>query len=692
MTVLCPLWTDKTHNNQQQKHHDSLSHNHSPLFLLATINMSANTSTTTTTTTTTTPTTDFSLCKLLPVVLSNDASSSSSCAVVAVNDSSSSEHKKYKTSSFYLDSSGRASISLPLQLEFPSEESLRHFQDCLEPKPVNNNNNKSAAKDEEGNNDETTTSSTTTTTTAAASTQDPPSPPPKRRISIEAKVTLSIGSGEAIVATVEKVTVQSTKQQLVSSSNNNNNNNNNIVIFETDIIVRVSRAGTAGAVVPSSSNGDASSGAKADLEIAAVLLEQSDATATATAPTAKQDTSTTMKYSQTLDGLTLLNLGGAAARRRRLNSNNILNSNNTAVRYTRTKPFTLQASLTNALSISVVSIPGPVVGHTLLGLTIQHTGTHTEDICITNIALHPSHSRECNGGNRGVVPAAAAAAAGVVKDTSKLVQWGYARQSDPDLPLTLQCHEAFSTILAVDATQDSKCRKFTCPVSVTAVLGFQQTVDTTAIDKDEKKKNSQQQQQQRHRYQVIAVAEAEWETSKPAIEPTDGFRVDLTLGDDGSTEADKSHTCKVGAPLTVQVQVRNLSTQPRDVMILIPSGNRNKIIDGDDYPNNSDGSGSGDALQVYIAEKDGYKLGIKGVDHHRSLTTVNSGDDSQDLISVDVAYLLGVLQAQSTAKASLRFIPLREGFVKIPNLQLVDKKTGKRYACLHKLRASVQSA
>jgi hypothetical protein len=521
----------------------------------------------------TTMSTDFSSCTLLPI----PSEESSSCSVVL------SPNGKFITSSFYLDSSGRACISLPLELTFPSEDVLNAYlaKDCFDPKPINYEKADDSEGKEAGPENE-----------EESSAQQNQEIVNKSSICIEAKVALTFGTGEAIIATVEAVKLLSIKLQGVKS-----------LIFETDIIVRVSRGAKIGARISDPS-------VKANLEVAAVLSEK----------IAELDSTTTA-----LAALSNLNLvGGVPAN---------LVQNHRRVRFVRTNPFTLHASLTQALTVSVKSVTGPFMGQTFLALTIRHSGTHSEPVTVTRIALHPSHSQEKNEDNQESQPAEE------VLDTTKLVQWGYSLRSDPNLPVTLNSHEAFSTVLTVEASQDSQCRTYVCPVSVTAVLGRKE--DT-------------------HRYQVIADADAEWTTSKAAT--SDGFHLDLSLGE---------RVCRVGAPMTVQIKVRNLSMDTKDLMLLVDN-------DKESMENPSTNGG-----HKKVEEKD--QFGVEG------LSVVDKNSPSE-LISLDVAYLLGVLEGQATADASLRFIPLREGSITIPNLQIVDRKSGRKYVCFHKLRATVGSA
>jgi hypothetical protein len=513
--------------------------------------------------------TDFATFTLLPVS-STDASS---CSVVLSSDG------KWKTSSFYLDSSGSASVSLPLELKFPSETILQEYvaRDCFRPRPD--------LPEAQRENVDTLHGKEAT--------------PQKSSICIEAKVTLTFGSGEAITATVENVKLLSTK--IIGAS----------VFFDSDITVRVSRPGGA------STNSNEASGVKTALDVSAVHVEKLD-----------DGEGIPKNY---LDGLKIVNSIGSQHRP----------MPKQRVRYTRTSPFSLQASLTQALSISIKSVSGCSMGQTLLALAMRHPGTHTEAITVTNIALHPRLSKEIDGTN----------ASPPATDASKIVTWQYAPRADPKLPLILEPHEVFSTILAVDATQDIKCRTFTCPVSVTALLGRKEA--------------------QRHRYKVVASTEATWETSKAAIEPSDSFLINLSLGE---------QTCHVGALLTVIVHVRNLSTQPCDLMLLVSGQGVCPDVEVD----------LNDEDHLRVSEKDGYKFSVRGLSLVESTYAASRTDT--DLITVDVAYLVGFVGGQSTADAVLRFIPLRQGSVSIPNIQVVDRKSGKSYTCLHKLRATVEAA
>ena len=506
--------------------------------------------------------------------------------------------KKWKTSSFYLDSSGRSSIALPLQLQFPSKDVLDSFValGCIHPAPTNCEKvgfNEGSTATDVGEQDDPTTATTTkaktlaiidnktpsttgTTTSAASSTS---------LISIEAKVTLTFGTGQAIAARAEGVTILSTKIDPESNS----------VQFHTEIIVRVSRA--EGGKVDS---GEAS-GVKTNVEITAAFTERW--------PTSNDPVQSALGVLHTLSR------GQPPVRR---------------VATTRlTTPLELHVALTHALSIAVRSVPGPAMGQNFLALTLTHSNTHQQPVKITSIALHPGVTRQ-----EGRDPT----------DMSNSVMWGYAPHSDPKLPLLLLPNETYSVILSVDAREDSQSRRCYCPLSITATVGMHES------------------------YHIVVATDAYWTTSRAAVEPADAFLIDLSLG---GGEDEKYEPCVVGSPLTVIVEISNLSAEARQLMLVLDSAS-------DSSARKSTGPSNRWAV---VSDVEGYKFGVGGPD-----------DRDQDLLVIDAALLLGELKGQSSTKARLRVIPLREGSLSIPNFKLVDSRTGKRYICVHKLQAVVQAA
>ena len=512
-----------------------------------------------------------------------------SCVLAPVNGGAeavtSSNGKKWKTSSFYLDSSGRASIALPLQLQFPSKKVLDSFVSlgCVCPAPKDGSKEESTTEIETGASVDLTGESATSTTTNK--TNEPGVTAARNSlISIEAKVTLTFGTGQAIAARAEGVTILSTKIDAESNS----------LHFNTEIIVRVSRA--EGGKVDSGE----SSGVKTNVEINAAFTER--------LPSLPSPTQSALGVLDTLSR------GHPATRH---------------IATTRlVTPLELHVALTHALSIAVRSVPGPAMGQNFLALTMTHSNTHQQPVKITSIALHPGVTRQ-----EGKDPT----------DMSHSVMWGYAPYSDPKLPLTLLPNEAYSVIMTVDAREDSQSRRCYCPLSISATVGKQDS------------------------YHIVAATDAYWTTSRAAIEPADSFLIDLSLGD-GADESNEQ--CVVGSPLTVNVEITNLSSEPRQLMLVLDSASESSTRKSTG-PSNRWG---------LVTEVEGYKFGVGGPD-----------DRDQELFVIDAALLLGELKGQSSTRARLRAIPLREGSLNIPNFKLVDNRTGRRYSCIHKLQVVVQA-
>lgn len=449
---------------------------------------------------------------------------------------------KWKASSFFMDSSGRSSIFLPLELQFPSREILTEFASCFHPIPEGLDEAEQVV-DKDGRTTKT--------------------------ICIEAKVTLTFGTGHAISARVERVKIHGTKVQ------------ENSAFFDTEISVCVTQEDK---MVTTESGS-----VKTNLEISAAYYERS-------------------AFDTAASAFEILDMWNR-------NTESFFHRN-----VAQLAPFTLHVSLKHALSVAVRSLPGPAMGHTFLALTMSHSNTHSQPVTITSINLHASHTGQKSDSIEGLA----------VTDMSSNVQWAYAPKSDPQLPLVLLPNESVATILSVHASEDSLVRRCVCPLSVTAVVG----------------KNS-----------IVAATEATWTSCRSAVEPADSFRVDMTLAEDSE--------CIVGAPLQVNMEITNLSTESRQLMLIVDIEAPKKT--------------------VVVSEKGGYRFGLWGMPSNTSL------EFEQELLAVDAALLLGEVKGQSSTRAKLRVIPLREGTLSIPNFKLVDSRTGKRYNCIHKLQAVVQA-
>lgn len=481
------------------------------------------------------------------------------------------EGKTSTTNSYYLDSSGRACLSLPLLLIFPNEDLLKKSLDanCFHPKPLYDKHEEISITLKP---DETQSSS----------------------IFIDAKVALTFGSGEAVLAIVEHVRVHSIT---VESST--------LLLFETDVSVRVSNAG--------GESRASMTDIKVAFEIAAVLQQR--------LPFHDDDSTTT--------ALKLL----------KNTMTKSIDPSSQNVKRTRTSPISMKALLTQALFVMVDSVSGPTSGETLLSVHIRHSCTHKEPVTITRIGIHTLQEETTLA---------------VPQTTSSTVRWGFAENCDLSLPITLNAAESYSTILFVDASRDTCSRKFKCPVSVTAVLG--------------KRENSSNE----YRYQVTASAQAEFISSPMTSEPSDGFSLDFQLVD---------CDLRVGSLVVVRVAVRNLSNEIRNNLSLIVGnnaiGNKEELVQA---PNAMHGQ-----LDVSTVLNE-YKLGVKG------LSLKEMMNDSHDiLIELDTGYLLPQIEGHRAVSVDLRFIPLRQGLVTFPHLQIVDQTNGVIYWCNHKFRAVIDA-
>jgi len=392
-----------------------------------------------------------------------------------------------------------------------------------------------------------------------------------------------------------------------------------VVRWETDILVRVSKSQG-----ERFTSNNTSTRVKTNLEITAYLEQRNTTTST---------TSTTNQLSAGLQALAMASFPDKRSTQPSSASSMIPTTEVLLRRLV--PPLEYQVVLTHALSLSVTSVPAQRMGQTLLAITMQHSNTHDKAITVTNITLHPGHSTEQTTDGSSAV----------VSDMSKSVRWMYKDQCDPGLPLVLHPHEAISTIVLIDASEDRKTRTFSSPLSVTSHVGG--AVDTT----------------------LVAAAQVTWTTCRAALEPSDTFRVDLSLAESCGV---------VGAPSIVNLEITNHSPENRDVMILLENSGEVGV------------EKTKAVKTAVVSEKAGQKFGVWGLVDD-GMAEIPEGID-RELLSMDVALLVGEIKANQSTKAALRFIPLKEGTIAIPKLKLIDRRRGKWYSAAHKLRLVVQSA
>jgi hypothetical protein len=240
----------------------------------------------------------------------------------------------WKTTSFFIDSSGRSSFALPLQLSFASKQDLDVFlaSDCLDPSPGN------VVKEEE-----------------EQKTDDSSQQQSESFVGFEVK-SYSVDESKAVV--VEGITILSCSVEDL------------VVCFQTEVTVRASNhqydspKDSSGMVDPHNLN------ILANLEVTPVL-------------TIKKMNS--KENSIDIPDRLALELGAIP--------DHMQKESSARVHETRLASMALNVTLTHAFTIAVKSIQGSSLGKTLVSLTIRHSDSHSEPITISNIALHPGHSR-----------------------------------------------------------------------------------------------------------------------------------------------------------------------------------------------------------------------------------------------------------------------------------------------------------
>ena len=231
---------------------------------------------------------------------------------------------------------------------------------------------------------------------------------------------------------------------------------------------------------------------------------------------------------------------------------------------------------------------------------------------------------------------------------TKAVQWSYAPKAELRLPLTLNPYDAYSTVLIMKAGEEMHSRLFISPVSVTGVVGRLAVSDSNSSG---------------GRHRVVVAADAHWATELVAVEPADAFRVDMSVDQSLVT---------LGEPLLIKLRIFNLSLEPKNLMLLMAKADVQGSTQRDELVNSA-----------VVSEVNGYTFGVWGISGEDDGTVRLNRD--QELLAIDGALLLGEVLGQHAIDAQLRFVPLREGRLKVPNWKLYDKSTGKWYTCAHNL-------
>ena len=387
----------------------------------------------------------------------------------------------------------------------------------------------------------------------------------------------------------------------------------------------------------------------------------------------------------------------------------------------RTTPIHIRTTLIPSLQLHVREVCGArsPSGSTLVEITVEHASRwHQENVVVTGISFHPGQSRLLHGGGDGAVSdnnessettttkqlggAGGKSMQGgelSVIDMSRRVRWGFVPGSAPDLPMTLEPYEAFATVIQIDAGEDVRSRAFVSPISVNAIIPRDASDSSSGGGVGER---------------ILITTDARWTSSRVGIENSDAFRVDLSLRGGSAT------VCRVGAPLVISLRILNLSMEPRDLMLLMAKDdekrNRDMRCEQAYQQSGRDGASirrrgirrvgvrngcgyfsqqqaassqqSSKSTNVFntavVSEVNGYTFGVWGLSGEDDGTTRHHRD--HELLAVDAALLLGEVKGQHSIQAELRFVPLREGTLDVPNLKLFDKRELKWYNCMHTLK------
>jgi len=259
-----------------------------------------------------------------------------------------------------------------------------------------------------------------------------------------------------------------------------------------------------------------------------------------------------------------------------------------------------------------------------------------------------------------------------VIDMSHSCTWSYIPNTAPSLPLTLHPNEAIATVLQIDAAEEFRSpRTFSSPISITAF--------TSSTD-------------------VIMTTYCKWTTARIASEAVDAFSIDMSL---------TQSKFYVGAPFVVTLTVLNLSQEDRDLMLLMAKDEEGKAgspdasyrptinminappaaeteIDNSYDPEKREQQQQYSVNTAVVSEVNGYTFGVWGLAGEDDGTARHNRD--HELLAVDAALLLGEVKGQHSIRAELRFVPLREGTLDVPNLKLYDKLGGRWYNCVHMLK------
>lgn len=242
------------------------------------------------------------------------------------------------------------------------------------------------------------------------------------------------------------------------------------------------------------------------------------------------------------------------------------------------------------------------------------------------------------------------------------VEWGYAPNTELNLPLTMLPHEAYSSILFINAGEERNSRQFISPLSVTGVIKTNANIEKDDI---EDKALGNNKDSGREECRVVVAGDACWNTKLIAVEPADAFRIDMCIIDS---------TVRRGEPMVVKLRIFNLSLESRNLMLFMAKR------DTDSSSQDAHSAVKKESVNAaVVTEFGGYHFGVWGISGDDDGTVKLNRD--HDLLAIDTALILGDVQGQHAVDAELRFVPLHLGRLKVPNWRLYDKAANQWYTC-----------
>ncbi|KAL3914902.1 MAG: hypothetical protein SGILL_005894, partial [Bacillariaceae sp.] len=237
-----------------------------------------------------------------------------------------------------------------------------------------------------------------------------------------------------------------------------------------------------------------------------------------------------------------------------------------------------------------------------------------------------------------------------VINMTKAVQWGYLPNTELSLPLSIGPHEAYSTIVSVNAGEEMQSRAFVSPVSVTGYVGtphHNSNSNSNSNNNHHDNAATTRTRQSNHgddTCRVVVAGDAHWTTKLVAVEPADAFRIHMTV---------ERNVTTLGQPFSVKLRIFNLSLDSRDLMLLLAKNELKSTTQ------RASALKEESVNSAVVSEADGYTFGVWGISEDDDGTVRLNRD--YDLLAIDAALVLGNVEGQHAVDANLRLVPLKLG-------------------------------